>query len=120
MAARLLRGCLTALGATGIIPIEYIETLPYGKAHYLDKVCNAINENLSYNQARTEAQPDSCRRTHSAYMYPSNCSGWLGDDCSNGCLYQNYKGFYCKGIYKSVTKKNQIKYNFSQQTLFMV
>ena len=99
-----LRGCLNILGATGTKEIEYIET-DYGHTDYLDKICNAIGENLTYDSSRTESQPDILH-SGSAYMYPSRCNqGWLGRDCSNDYGNRNYAGFYCKGIYQSVQKK---------------
>ena len=98
-----LRGCLSILGATGIEEIDYIETA-YGHTDYLDKVCNVIGENLTYDSSRTESQPDICPHAPinpGGYMYPSHCNqGWLGTDCRNGCgNRQNYAGFYCKGTY---------------------
>ena len=104
MPATLLRGCLQSLGATGTKQIEYIET-DYGNDDYLNNVCNAVNEDLSYDKSRTELQPDSCTSgsnscLHSyCTMYPGGCSqGWLGYDCVNGCDNANFQGFYCKGI----------------------
>ena len=103
MMAASLRGCLNVLGATGTKEIEYIETA-YGNTDYLDKICNTIGENLTYDSSRTKSQPGvpTCRNT---YMYPSHCNqGWLGTDCRNGGGLA-YAGFYCKGIYQSVQKK---------------
>ena len=106
MPATLLRGCLQSLGATGTKQIEYIET-NYGHDDYLNNVCNAVNEDLSYDKSRTELQPDSCTSCTSCVynMYPSHCNqGWLGDDCRNRCGNANYNGFYCKGIYNTISK----------------
>ena len=122
MPAALLRGCLESLGATGTIQIEYIETT-YGYEDYLNNVCNAVNENLSYDKSRTESQSDSCTSVSGIYMYPSHCKqGWLGKDCNNGCPQQNYNGFYCKGIYISVWNKlNQIKVqDFTSHSLYII
>ena len=102
------------LGATGSKQIDYIETT-YGHTDYLDKICNVIGENLTYDSSRTESQPDICH-SGSAYMYPSHCNkGWLGTDCSNGCGTENFAGFYCKGIYQSVQIKtimNELSMDF--------
>ena len=106
MMAASLRGCLMILGATGTKEIEYIET-SHGNTDYLDKICNAIGENLTYDSSRTESQPDICHSgSGSAYMYPSHCNqGWLGTDCRNGWPQRRPAGFYCKGIYQSVQKR---------------
>ena len=106
MMAASLRGCLNFLGATGTKEIECMD-LDYGHTDYLDKICNVIGENLTYDSSRTESQPDICQSgSGSAYMYPSHCNkGWLGTDCSNGCGTENFAGFYCKGIYQSVQKR---------------
>ena len=99
-----LRGCLMILGATGTKEIEYIEPFSHRTDH-LDKICNTIGENLTYDSSRTESQPDICH-SGSAYMYPGPCGqGWL--ECKGhkyGCFNRDYAGFYCKGIYQSYKK----------------
>ena len=106
MMAASLRGCLNILGATLTNEIECMD-LDYGHTDYLDKICNAIGENLTYDSSRTESQPDILH-SGSAYMYPSRCNqGWLGRDCSNDYGHRNYAGFYCKGIYQSIQKKTK-------------
>ena len=99
MRANSLRTCLNSLGANLINEIEYIETA-YGFEDYLNKVCKAVDEFLIYDKFGTESQPDSCTSGRTAFMYPSYCDrGWLGPDCQNGCVNDNYEGFYCKGMY---------------------
>ena len=109
MMAASLRGCLNILGATGTKEIEYIET-DYGHTDYLDKICNTIGENLTYDSSRTESQPDIFH-SGSAYMYPGACrQGWLlCGDYNSGYGNRNYAGFYCKGIYQSVKKISHIQ-----------
>ena len=105
MMAASLRGCLNILSATGTKEIECMD-VGYGHTDYLDKICNTIGENLTYDSSRTESQPNvpTCGNT---YMYPSHCNqGWLGTDCRNGGGLA-YAGFYCKGIYQSVQKKTK-------------
>ena len=98
MMAASLRGCLKSLGATGNGTIKYID-IAYGHTDYLDNVCNSVSPNLIFDKSRTESQPDSCPIGSGAFQYPSHCEqGWLGTDCTNGCAYMNYLGFYCKGI----------------------
>ena len=110
MMAASLRGCLMILGATGTKEIEYIET-SHGNTDYLDKICNVIGENLTYDSSRTESQPDIFH-SGSAYMYPASCGqGWLGRDCSRNYGDRNFAGFYCKGIYQSVQKKTKSNMN---------
>ena len=106
MMAASLRGCLNILGATGTKEIECIST-SYGHTDYLDKICNTIGENLTYDSSRTESQPDICHSGR-GYMYPGSCGqGWLGTDCRNGWPQRRPAGFYCKGIYQAVQKKLQ-------------
>ena len=105
-ALRSLKDCLNSLGANLNNEIRYIETHGFGNDDYLNKVCKAVDESLTYDKDRTESQPDSCSDTNCEYpnpggcvQYPSGCNqGWLGNECLNHCYNVNYNGFYCKGI----------------------
>ena len=104
MKASFLRDCLTYLGSDPTFrQIEYIET-HYGNEEYLDQVCQNISSTLSYDKIRTEDQSDACPSNKDGLMYPSYCEdGWLQcDTIRNGCLWPNYDGFYCKGIFTLV------------------
>ena len=105
MNALFLRDCLTSLGSDpGFHQIEYIET-HYGHDDYLQDICNSINSNLIYNKSLTEAQNDACPSNEDGWMYPSYCNlGYLEcETTKNGCLWPNYKGFYCSESISTTT-----------------
>ena len=85
MPAWRLRDCIKSLNGAGLSQIQDIET-DDERRDFLDKICNASLPGLSYDQARTEDQPDVCS---GKVMHHSHCLRDL----------LVYAGFYCIGMY---------------------
>ena len=93
MPAKRLRDCIKSLGGTGLSQIQYIET-DDEKRDFLDKICNASLPGSSYDQVRTEDQPDVCT---GKYMHT--------DYCLHDLLV--YIGFYCTGMYFGIFHRTE-------------